>query len=116
MVNELLQDLEQLKKLVNDASNYEPTHDEMVEIYGDDYSDYDIEFRKKERLLELIAEEYLNLGCYSREHIDEFLTAIAKILNSGASLEYYKLGVLLLFLSENYKIADDLLDVLDIYL
>ncbi len=77
--------------------------------------DEDEEFAENERIVNAIFGDYLHFECYSDKQKQDFIKAIALILRSGSLLEYYKMGVLFIYLSENREISDKLDELLSEY-
>lgn len=75
--------------------------------------DEDMEEMEANSLPERILTEHLYLDSYERTSAYKYLDALKNILEYGDAMEWYSLGILLIYLSENRWVANQLFDYLD---
>jgi glucose-6-phosphate 1-dehydrogenase len=86
LLAELTDDLKEIDEIVNkEAIEEENSEDEN---------------ENKNSMLEKVA-EYLQLENYNPEQVKSFLSGLSTILKEAGLLEAYRIGVLLVYLSEN---------------
>jgi hypothetical protein len=103
ILEELLKDLEYLAKIVKHADSQRA--DSQADSQQEDSDD-------RWLLIETIFSEHLHLDSYNKHQVDAYLKGLATILEEADSVELYNLGVLLIFLANKPRVADEMRDLL----
>lgn len=107
---DLLQEVEKDLNLLDDIVYPEDEDIQDENIQDEDMEDEDME---EYNLPEKILSEHLYLDSYDRTSAYKYMDAIKDILEYGDAMEWYNLGILLIYLSENRWVANKLLDYLE---
>ena len=106
LLKEIEKDLDFLEKLVSEEEEME----EMEEIEEIEEMEEMEEMEEKRSIPQRILEDHLHLECYETSTAFKIMNAIKDILEEGDSIEWYNIGVMLIYFSENkgiaYKVED----------
>jgi hypothetical protein len=98
LLKEFAEDLKEIDEILNEKA-----------IENENYED---ENENNNSMLEKIA-EYLQLENYNPNQVKSFLSGLSTILKEAGLLESYRIGALLVYLSENRKAFDELSEELE---
>jgi transcriptional regulator of heat shock response len=106
LLRELEEELEEIDEIVNKKAVEEESDEDVEEESDED------ENENSDSMLEKVA-EYLQLENYNRDQVKSYLSGLSKILKEAGLLEVYRIGALLVYLSENRKAFNELSEELE---
>jgi hypothetical protein len=101
VLEDVLQEMEELDDLV------------FPDEETDSQSDSEDADEETESLAERVLSNYLQLENYEWDQRAEFIEALKKIISTGDLVEYFRIGSLLIYLSERRFLADEIFEFLD---